>query len=365
MKFAERPFFKTLKCLFEKYERRVSVAAFLLGFLWDNLTLTRVDLRLDNAILLGHLTLIGVAVALMGAIESGRLKRWEPYRDFIPLLIQFSFGALFSGLFIFYFRSASLAASWPFLLFLLFFLVGNEFFRARYQRLTFQVSVYFIALFSYAVFAVPVALGRIGTDVFLISGVIALLAAGLFIFVLSGVGLKKFAENRIRLAGSVGILYLFFNLFYFADLIPPLPLSLKELVIAHAVTRTAEGYEIRFEPASWYWVFREESGTFHRSDAAPVYAFSAVFAPTRISTAIFHRWSYFDEKKDQWAASDTLSFPITGGRDGGYRGFTFKQNLEPGRWRVEVVTEEGKLLGRKTFLVEEREAEPRLESVTR
>jgi hypothetical protein len=40
-----------------------------------------------------------------------------------------------------------------------------------------------------------------------------------------------------------------------------------------------------------------------------------------------------------------------GGRDGGFRGYSFKKNIQPGTWRVDVETAEGLLLGRIGFEV--------------
>jgi hypothetical protein len=42
---------------------------------------------------------------------------------------------------------------------------------------------------------------------------------------------------------------------------------------------------------------------------------------------------------------DVISFEITGGRDGGFRGYTYKSNVPDGEWNVEVITEEGLVLG--------------------
>ena len=104
---------------------------------------------------------------------------------------------------------------------------------------------------------------------------------------------------------------------------------------------------------------------FHRAGNVPVYAYSAVFAPTDLKTKIFHRWMYKDEKSGKWIATDQLGFSISGGRDGGWRGFTFKRNVFAGRWRVEVITERGQVLGRATFRVVAVAAPPDLVSVMR
>lgn len=36
---------------------------------------------------------------------------------------------------------------------------------------------------------------------------------------------------------------------------------------------------------------------------------------------------------------------ISGGRDDGYRGYTYKSNLKEGKWQVDVITEEELILG--------------------
>ena len=48
-----------------------------------------------------------------------------------------------------------------------------------------------------------------------------------------------------------------------------------------------------------------------------------------------------------------VSYPINGGRDGGYRGYTIKSNPGPGEWRVDISTADGHLLGRVRFSVDQ------------
>jgi hypothetical protein len=45
------------------------------------------------------------------------------------------------------------------------------------------------------------------------------------------------------------------------------------------------------------------------------------------------------------------AFEIHGGREGGYRGFSMKRAVVPGLWRVEVETQEGRIIGRIDFRV--------------
>jgi hypothetical protein len=52
--------------------------------------------------------------------------------------------------------------------------------------------------------------------------------------------------------------------------------------------------------------------------------------------------------------ADKISIKITGGREGGYRAYSFKQRLDPGYWRVDVETEDGRVAGQVSVEVAER-----------
>jgi hypothetical protein len=73
--------------------------AFLLGFIVDNLTLTRVDQVFDNVILLSYVIL---AMLSMLALYAGIAERYSErmnrfLREKSPLLMQYAFGGLLSG----------------------------------------------------------------------------------------------------------------------------------------------------------------------------------------------------------------------------------------------------------------------------
>lgn len=348
---------KKIRGLYIKHERYMLPVAFLAGFVWDSLTLKRIDLLYENLVFLMYIFVAGAGIILVNI--SRRYIRWA------PLFMQFAFGGLFSGFVVFYFRSASFLASWPFLALLLFFLVGNEVFKKQYLRLVFQLSVFFTVLFSYAIFALPVFTGQMGEGTFLLSGVLSLFVMGLLVFILNFSIPGKIYHVRRALFSSVLGIYLLLNIFYFTNIIPPIPLSLKVFDIYHSVEKNSAGqYLVSFEPVRWYDFSRKIKPVFHWSQGAPVYAFSAVFAPTKINTTIFHQWYYFNGKTGKWVESSRLGFPIVGGRDGGYRGYTVKNATFPGRWRVEVVTGRGQVLGRIDFEVVESRSAPNLEVST-
>lgn len=346
--------FAKIRTFYKRHERHINSVAFLVGFIFDNITLRRIDLWLDNIILLSYLAIAIASIAVFSIHDAGRLQ-YAPVKKYalwLPLVIQFTFGNLFSGFVVFYWRSGSFAASWPFLFLLLFLFIGNEFFKERYWRFGFQVSILFFALFSYAIFSVPVILKKMGDAVFFLSGMVSIGIITLILFLISRVIPNRISQRKRMLIASIGTIYVMFNLLYFTNVLPPIPLSLKDGGIYHFVTHSSSGrYTLIGEDIPWYLFFRAYNPTFHRTNAARVYAFSAVFAPTKLNTTIFHRWAYFDKKQGKWIVTDNMRFPIVGGRDGGYRGYSFKQNVFPGKWRVDVVNARGQLLGRMKFSV--------------
>ena len=348
------------------YEHYLSPVALVAGFIFDNLTLTRIDLWIDNLVILVYLSVALTAISFLSVYDSGRLKHRYFFRlsEILPFVLQFVLGGLFSVFTVFYSRSGSVWSSWPFLFILVFFLIGNELFRERYLRFTFRLGVYYVALFSYSVFAVPILLHDIGVTAFLIAGLASLLVFGLVIMLLYWLVRQSVIVSwRFVLAVTV-VIYLVFQVMYFTNLIPPVPLSLKENGIYHQVRRSGSGYRVSYEKAPWYQFWQNYSPVFHWQPGTPVFAYSSVFAPTNIATEIYHRWSYFDEDTKRWTQDSLLSFPITGGRDGGYRGYSYKYGVRPGRWRVEVVTGRGQVLGRMDFTLVQSDEAPELFQAT-
>ena len=127
------------------------------------------------------------------------------------------------------------------------------------------------------------------------------------------------------------------------NLIPPVPLVKKQMLIAHELRKEGTSYVVRVESPGWR-IWRTSSPAFHRRNAEPVYCFTSVFIPNGIGTTIRHRWEHRNQDGD-WTTMDVRPFPIAGGRQGGYRGYTLKQNLIPGRWRVTAESESGATIG--------------------
>jgi len=344
--------FKDFQKLIQKHKKHWLTIAFVLGFVVDNLTLNRVDQLFDNIVLTSYVVLAMGSLLMLYAGAAERLpeKMSQKARDYAPLVTQYAFGGLFSGMLIFYGRAGSWYESWPFLLIILAIIFGNEMIRDRSQRLIFNLSVLFIGMFSYIVLLIPVLFGKMGAFIFIGSGLLALIIMYWYVKVLRKIVPKFIALHQRFIVFSIGFIFALFNILYFTNVIPPIPLSLKDVGIYHSVVRFETGeYQLTYEKPSWWEWYRDSDKVFHPTKGGNVFCFAAVFAPTRLETDIYHQWQRYDEETGEWVDRSRISYPISGGRDGGFRGYTLLSAYTEGKWRCQVETARGQVLGSAVF----------------
>ncbi len=347
---------RTAKEIFEKHREHFLTLAVISGFIVDSLSLTRVDQLFDNAILLMYVFLAMSSLLLLYAASAGRFNEtWNArLRKFAPLVTQYAFGGLFSGMLIFYGRSGSWLVSWPFFVIILGVILANETIKDRVQRLLYNIGMLFVGLFSYVVLIVPVVVGKMGALVFIGSGILALIIMFLFVRALEAIVPRFIVLHKRALVFIIGIIFATFNFLYFANIIPPIPLSLKDAGIFHSVVRYPEEktYELKYEKWEWWQFYKKSDDIFHPVAGGNAFCFAKVFAPTTIHTDIYHRWEYYNESTKEWENHFRMSYPIAGGSDEGYRGYTAIQSTKPGTWRCTVETERGQVLGREVFKID-------------
>ena len=147
----------------------------------------------------------------------------------------------------------------------------------------------------------------------------------------------------------ISLIFIILNIFYWLNWIPPVPLSLKHIGIYHHVKLRDNSYLLRYEKPLWYQLFKSDDRDFYYSPGDSVFCFVSVFAPTKLTKKILHHWQIFSNRNDHWITTDLNGYELMGGREGGYRGYTFKRNLSKGKWRVNIITEDNKILGRIIF----------------
>ncbi|HTT99715.1 MAG TPA: DUF2914 domain-containing protein [Rhizomicrobium sp.] len=337
-----------------RYERQLSALGMIGGFVTDNFMFRRVDLPNTQIIFLVYLTVAAVTILILHGINShttrGPEEKPPRWQTFLPVATQFALGGLWSGFLIFYTRSAVLLASWPFLLVLVAIFIGNEVFKNYYERLVFTATLLFFGIFSYAIVTVPIYIHQIGVFAFLLSGLAAITAFTVFLWVLFLVGRKAFVESKWAIIGAAAVVYALINVFWFTNILPPLPVALAKSGIYTDVKHTGNDYFGTGEPVPWYR--QPFTQTVHVAPGQPLYVYTAVFAPVKLTTRITHNWQHYDDKRKRWLSVSRVSYAINGGRDGGYRGYTIHKNPSAGAWRVDFATADGHLLGRERFDVE-------------
>ncbi len=325
--------------------RLYPVVAFLCGFVWDALTIGQrirvVDFWRLGAFLCGAALLIALLAhrEARGAMAPGAEKtlagRWASLRWQGPyLLLQFFFGGIFSALFILYFKSSGHLGSWLMAAVLGALLVGNEFAGNHYgRRFTLTWTLFALNAILLLNFALPHALGSLNPLWFYVSTV-----AGLVFTML----LRHFTASRPGriwpAAALAGALLLAWSL----DMIAPVPLVKRKLAIGHEFTQESSRYALQVEAARWWEFWRDQAGTVHVPEGSRLYGVSAVFAPLGVTAALEHRWEVRDA--DGWRLVYRRPFQTTGGRDRGFRGYSWVLNPPIGDWRLVVATQDGRTI---------------------
>lgn len=347
------------------FRRHWLTLAFIGGFLTDLLLLNRVDSLFDNFVLLFYVLLAMASIIALYASAASRLpEKINGYvRAYSPLSMQYAFGGLMSGMLIFYGRSASLEDSWPFLLIIAGLIYLNETVRERSGRLVLTLSMFFIGLFSYTILVIPTFTGYMGAWVFLGSGLFALAVMYGFLRILALVIPNFLALQMRSVIFTVGSIFAVLNFLYFLNIIPPIPLSIKDIGIYHSVVYFPDRleYQLEYEKGPWWYFWKRSDTTFHPTPGGNAFCFAKVFTPTRLNTEIYHRWEYKDPEEG-WVTHARVHYPIYGGRDDGYRGYTQIGSFRDGKWRCTVETGRGQVLGREKFNIDSSEPPSELET---
>jgi amino acid transporter len=341
---------------------------FCSGVTYDTVTLTRIDRLQDNLLLLIYLLLLGVLIVLTGRIgiepppDRQQLTALSPVmrwfiqsRPYYPMASQFLLGGLFSAYAVFYSRSATLTSTAVFFGVLVLLLIGNEFLRDRLSNLRLLISLYALVCFGFFTFFLPVMTGYMNVLVFLAG---AGLSAGVTFRVVQLIYRNNPDRSRKEALGvtvpAFALIVLLVG-FYFLNWIPPVPLSMKFGGIYHEVKKSDDRFELSFE-RKWFQLWKRSDTTFPAHE--PIYCFTAVFAPVALNTTVYHHWYFRPHNNKPFSHADRIAVKISGGREAGYRAYTFKQQLEPGDWRVDLEAEDGRIIGRVSVTVENREDPP-------
>jgi len=326
------------------------------GFVWDGITIGRKVASSDLAIFAVYLFLAGLVLYLISRpvlinSESERFpKVLQKLADSkIPYnFLQFLFGSLLSALFFLYFKSSSHWMAWLLPVLLAILLVANEFLVNEYRRFTLSWALFGFCAMLLFNFALPFLLGSIWSVWFYLS---TLLGAALAYF------LYAKSPSQIGTIQPVGLIAVLLMLAYSIDMIPPVPLVKRDMLVAYDIKKVDASYYLTQQQSPWWNIWQKTSNDLVLNPNQKIVCFSSIFAPQGLKTKLFHRWQIYS-KKHGWQTQSNIGFEVNGGRDGGYRGYTFKQNISAGEWRVLVETENGNTIAMHNFTLKEGQEAP-------
>ncbi len=335
----------------ERHGKYLPAAYFLLGFLFDVFTLSRID---------AAFTLIQQAlfIVLIGFLLSVRLRLGEevvPKSKILAKLhkmkdpfLHFMFGSLLSAYTLFFFKSSSWTTSLVFVAVLIGLMVLNETKLFRHSNIWFKLILFSLCISSYLSYLVPILVGKVGKLTFSASMFSSLaLYSGLGWLIIPSALRKTRDAKRLLALGLLPPLVM--ASFYFLKIVPPVPVSIEQIGIYHDVKREGDEF-ILYSLRPWWRFWQRSDVQFEAREKDKVYCFARIFSPTRFDDQVSARWM-FRNPFGEWQTTDRIPIRIVGGRDEGFRGVTFKENYAPGRWQVRFETRDGREIGRIHFSV--------------
>lgn len=315
--------------------RNASTMFFFGGFIWDSVALHRGSKPWDLWLLLIYMCLSIVVLALIGREIKPKREEWFNW------VLQFCFGGTLASLTVLYFISAASLPSLIFILFLAVVLVANEYLESRYGHMTVSLTMFAVGTMMYLNFAIPVVLKSVKPVWFYVSTALGLGLAFL---------LRRFAitdKVSFKPALVAGVVFV---LLFLLKWIPPVPIVKREMIVCRELQRAPQTATAMVEAPPWWHFWKRSESTVHLRPGEKVYCYTAVFLPPGVETKIVHQWYYHDPNKG-WTKDLRIVVPVRGGRDDGWRMWSYKWNFAAGDWRVYAETENGQVVAVGHFTV--------------
>jgi hypothetical protein len=334
--------------------RQSTVVMFVAGFLFDFVTMQRIDSVTDLVIQLVYLVALTWLLFVQHREAQGiwspprRLQRFWAYNVDV---LHFFYGGLLSAYVVLYFKSSTGARPLIFFSLLVLLMFVNEMPQIRRAGHRLRLGLYAFCVLSFLNYFVPIVVGRMGSWVFLLA---LLLSAAMVWVVADRLAMREAnrAASRARLFAPAAVVIAVVGVLYVLRLIPPVPLSVQFHGIYHEVRRDGAGYSLVYEKPPLWAPWRRDSRPFHQRPGDRLHYFARVFAPAAFSHRVIVRWERYADSDGEWKTSDTIGFAVSGGRAQGWRGYAVKSNFGPGDWRVTAETDDGRAIATLSFRVE-------------
>ena len=320
---------------------------FVLGFAWDARTFGGEVSAIDLFILITYLLISALILYFLSQYFADNMQNYPKWfkkalsTNWPYFVLQFLLGTLLNVLFVLYFKSTGHLLAWLMTFCIGVILVASEHFKDKLREFTLSWALFSFCTMMLFNFLIPFLIGSINPAWFYISTVLG-----------TGLAYLLYIKTPNHLGSIKPVWYIatLLMLAYAFDVIPPVPLVKRDIAVGYALNKVNGNYQLSQPPSSWWVFWRKTSDDLQVVSGQRVYCFSSVFAPEGLKTRLYHLWQYYDQTKG-WQTKSRVGFTLSGGREGGFRGYTFMQNLQAGEWRVKVVTEYDKTVAVQKFTI--------------
>jgi hypothetical protein len=326
---------------------------FVGGFIFDTIALKRIDSVLDLVYQFVYLGVIALIVLYQEKLKRGL---WHP-AGWIEKIwhhnveaLHFIYGGLLSAYVIFYFKSSTFSRSAFFLLLVIILMLANEMPQIKRYGSRMRLGLYAFCVASYLNYLLPVIIGRMGGWIFALAMALSAWIVGALVNRIAQMEPDPKRTRRV-LGWAPSLILVLIVIIYINRWIPPVPLSMQFAGIYHRVEKQSDHYQLTSTKWPWYQFWRGDDRPFLARSGDALYCFVRIFGPRRFRDQVYLRWGYRAPGRKTFYTSDRIPLAIYGGRGEGFRGYAVKSNYEPGVWRVDIETADGRPLGEVQFEV--------------
>lgn len=319
---------------------------FVIGFVWDWFTLPKINS--DIFIYIGPIYIFILLLLFYFRYKNFNFTLFREKLNvnyyFYSLAIVFFLGSLLSYSLIYYIKNTNFLISWPILSVIVATIILNELFSKK----TGEYILFFIAVNFYFIFNIPIFLKKVDDFSFFVSQIASLIFSIIFLIIIK---IQNYKEKLLSTLLAI-IFPIFILIFYFTDNMPALPLYMKDDNFYLYVKKNGNNYILQNvannnKVYSLDYIFNNVYFNIQNIQKDNnIYFYSSIISPAEVKARVSHNWQKYNPTTSNWDIIATVNYPLYGGREDGYRGYSYINNRGIGKYKI-IVRAGDRVIGQK------------------